>query len=632
MVVGVGSACIINIKNTICVMAYIPSSIFSVVQQISTGELMLPHIQRPFVWDEEQMTLLLDSLLKGYPIQTFLLWKTKEAIAVRKFQPELDPLREVGAAYDEASSRENVVKTLVLDGQQRIQSLCTLFTGGVVVHASKGKKGQRTVRRAHINLAVSPDEDSDRITFFSDEQLKKHLAKVEKARQVAEKDSSKKSPGPQFWYDITVLYPVAGEEANALATELLDARKAEVPAGTVDIIRANFTTLHNVLINGTILNADTLDQTQKKRYNLDTVLDIFIRVNRGGTRLAPFDLLFAKIKGSSLKIERNVGEVLGMLNKANGMSFENDFVLRSVLVAMDKKAQIKPELFDDKLVSDIEAKWLQVFETYRALSDFISHTIKVHGTKGTPGYVIFTPVFDYLYMRQELGLPAAPNEVDCKKLKAFYFSGVLFNWFGLHTDGALNSIHDILVKNKEAIVAGGFPLDAVKAHFKSEGFETEFSDELLDFDGKRRVALLDLVYSHFTGSSAYSVDSSQNYPHIDHIYPQKAVMAELYGFAALKKGEKPTPEYNDALEAINDIGNFRLFQASLNMSKNDKHPMEYFSDRTVVPQDGLKCQLLVDEYVEDVSRLAWTKDAFLVFTAKRRDAVLKIVKNTIEAV
>jgi hypothetical protein len=613
-------------------MAYIPVSIYSVLQQISKGEIMLPHIQRPFVWDEEQMAQLLDSLLKGYPIQTFLFWKTQDAIAVRRFQAELDPLRDVASSYDEASSKENVVKTLVLDGQQRIQSLYTLFTGGVVMHVSKGKKGQSALRKAYINLAVGAYDDSDRIAFFSDEQLKKHLAAVEKAKQQAEKDPTKKRPGLQFWYEITSLYPIAGDEANSLASELLATRKSEVPVGTSDTIRANFTALHNVLTNSTILNAETLDQTQKKRYNLDTVLDIFIRVNRGGTRLAPFDLLFAKIKGSSSRIERNVSEVLGMLNKANGMSFENDFILRSVLVAMDKKAQLKPELFDDKLVSDIEAKWLQVFETYKALSDFISRTIKVHGTKGTPGYVIFTPIFDYLYMRQELGLPAAPNEVDCKKLKAFYFSGVLFNWFGLHTDGALNSIHEILLKNKDAIRVGGFPLDAVKAHFKAEGFETEFTDELLDFDGKRRVALLDLVYSHHTGGSAYSVDSSQNYPHIDHIYPQKAVLAELYGIAPVKKGEKATQDYNEAVEAINDIGNFRLFQASLNMSKNDKHPLEYFSDRSVVPQDGLKCQLLVDEYVNDLSRLAWTKEAFLEFTAKRRAAILQIVKNAIEAV
>lgn len=613
-------------------MAYIPVSIFSVLQQISKGEIMLPHIQRPFVWDEEQMAQLLDSLLKGYPIQTFLFWKTQDAIAVRRFQPELDPLREVGSSYDEASSKENVVKTLVLDGQQRIQSLYTLFTGGVVLHVSKGKKGQSALRRAYINLAVNAYDDSDRIAFFSDEQLKKHLVAVDKARQQADKDSSKKKPGLQFWYDITSLYPIAGDEANALASELLETRKSDVPTGAADTIRANFTALHNVLTNSTILNAETLDQTQKKRYNLDTVLDIFIRVNRGGTRLAPFDLLFAKIKGSSSRIERNVSEVLGMLNKANGMSFENDFILRSVLVAMDKKAQLKPELFDDKLVSDIEAKWLQVFETYKALSDFISRTIKVHGTKGTPGYVIFTPIFDYLYMRQELGLPAAPNEVDCKKLKSFYFSGVLFNWFGLHTDGALNSIHDILVKNKDSIVTGGFPLEAVRAHFKAEGFETEFSDELLDFDGKRRVALLDLVYSHHTGSSAYSVDSSQNYPHIDHIYPQKSVMAELYGITPPKKGEKVTQEYSEAFEAINDIGNFRLFQASLNMSKNDKRPYDYFSDRTVVPEDGLKCQLLVDEYVNDLSKLAWTKDAFIAFTAMRRAAILKLVKDTIDAV
>lgn len=613
-------------------MAYIPVSVYSILQQISKGELLLPHIQRPFVWDEDQMAQLLDSLLKGYPIQTFLFWKTQDAIAVRKFQAELDPLREIGSTYDEASSKENVVKTLVLDGQQRIQSLYTLFNGGVVLHVSKGREGRSALTHAYINLAVSADGDSDRIAFFSDDQLKKHLAKVDKAQKLSEADPSKRKPCAQFWYNVSSLYPVASDEANALASALLESRKSEVIAGTADVIRSNFTALHNVLTNSAILNAETLDQTQKKRYNLETVLDIFIRVNRGGTRLAPFDLLFAKIKGSSLKIERSVSEVLGLLNKSNGMAFENDFVLRSVLVAMNKKAQLKPELFDDALVSEIEAKWSQVNETFKALSDFISGTIRVHGTKGLPGYVIFTPIFDYLYLRRELGLPAAPNDVDLKKLKAFYFSGVMFNWFGLHTDGALNAIHDILVKNRDSIVTEGFPLDAVRKHFKEENFETTFSNELLDFDGKRRVALLDLVYSHHAGSSAYSVDSSSNYPHIDHIYPQKAVMAELYKLSNPKKGEKPSPQYESALEAVNDIGNFRLFRASLNMSKNDKRPFEYFSDTSVVPRDGLKCQLLVDDYVNDLARLEWTLDAFLAFTAKRRAAVAEIVKNAIEGV
>jgi len=42
--------------------------------------------------------------------------------------------------------------------------------------------------------------------------------------------------------------------------------------------------------------------------------------------------------------------------------------------------------------------------------------------------------------------------------------------------------------------------------------------------------------------------------------------------------------------------------------------------------------VLVDEYVDDLTKLAWTKEAFIEFTSKRRAAILKIVKDAIDAV
>lgn len=51
----------------------------------SNGGLWLPNIQRPFVWSEEQIQRLFDSIMREYPISTLLVWRSKAQIKHRKF-------------------------------------------------------------------------------------------------------------------------------------------------------------------------------------------------------------------------------------------------------------------------------------------------------------------------------------------------------------------------------------------------------------------------------------------------------------------------------------------------------------------------------------------------------------------
>jgi uncharacterized protein with ParB-like and HNH nuclease domain len=55
-------------------MGYFDQTIKDVLTEIENGKLFLPAIQRKFVWNEEQITKLFDSLMRGYPIGTFLFW------------------------------------------------------------------------------------------------------------------------------------------------------------------------------------------------------------------------------------------------------------------------------------------------------------------------------------------------------------------------------------------------------------------------------------------------------------------------------------------------------------------------------------------------------------------------------
>ena len=94
------------------------------------GGFWLPNIQRPFVWGEEQICRLFDSILREYPISTLLVWKTTSKIRRRKF---IDNWKDSLRLSDFYVMEDEKKKNLVLDGQQRLQSLfiglCGSFEG-----------------------------------------------------------------------------------------------------------------------------------------------------------------------------------------------------------------------------------------------------------------------------------------------------------------------------------------------------------------------------------------------------------------------------------------------------------------------------------------------------------------------
>ncbi len=61
---------------------YLPISLTQLLQKIESGDLALPHIQRAFVWEPERVSKFMDSLMKDYPIQPFMFWKTTAKVKV----------------------------------------------------------------------------------------------------------------------------------------------------------------------------------------------------------------------------------------------------------------------------------------------------------------------------------------------------------------------------------------------------------------------------------------------------------------------------------------------------------------------------------------------------------------------
>ena len=86
------------------------STLFS---DIEKGIIKVPQFQRDFVWSREKSAKLIDSVIKGYPIGTFIIWKTKETLRT---------VRNIGGIEFPETPKGDFVE-YVLDGQQRITSI-----------------------------------------------------------------------------------------------------------------------------------------------------------------------------------------------------------------------------------------------------------------------------------------------------------------------------------------------------------------------------------------------------------------------------------------------------------------------------------------------------------------------------
>ena len=115
-----------------------------IIHEIERGSVKVPQFQRDFVWSKDKSAQLMDSLLRGFPIGTFILWKTDE---------QLRSIRNLGDAELPSTPKGDSVQ-YVLDGQQRLTSLFATL---------KGLRVQRSGRldnfaEMYVDLAADPDD------------------------------------------------------------------------------------------------------------------------------------------------------------------------------------------------------------------------------------------------------------------------------------------------------------------------------------------------------------------------------------------------------------------------------------------------------------------------------------------
>lgn len=209
-----------------------PHPIETLLTWVKSGEIAIPEIQRPFVWEPSKVRNLLDSLYQGYPVGYLIAWR--------------NPTVKLKDGSLSAGKR------ILIDGQQRVTALMAALLGREVL-----TQDYETIR---IRIAFHPIEE-----------------KFEVSNPAIAKDST--------W--ITDVAEVFHPDASL--TELTDDYTTKNPEADRRVISRILEKLRKIINNqvGIIELAEDLD--------IETVTEIFIRVNSAGAALSQADFAMSKI-------------------------------------------------------------------------------------------------------------------------------------------------------------------------------------------------------------------------------------------------------------------------------------------------------------------------------------------------
>lgn len=318
-------------------------------------DLFIPSIQRPYVWELDQIVKLFDSLLRGYPISTFLMWELQpQNIGDWEIYRFVRQFRQGDIHNEPAAVADDRPVTLVLDGQQRLTSLLIGLSGSYTVrNGLRGKSAGWVEKVLLLDLLQSPE-----VTESDDEDGTK-ARELYYGLRFAAADKLPKSDTDSIWYKLSSIKAVTDRDQLAAAIDRLLLTNPDLAEIKQQTMRANLTRLWQV-----VHEEECLAYYMEREQSYDKVLDIFIRANDGGTKLSRSDLLMSMVtlrwsqfnaRSETEAITYRMRELLDQENQ-----FDRDYLLRAGLFFNDLDFAFQLRNFTPRNIGLIESTWREV--------------------------------------------------------------------------------------------------------------------------------------------------------------------------------------------------------------------------------------------------------------------------------
>jgi hypothetical protein len=580
-------------------------TIATALKLIQKNELILPAIQREYVWKPSQVAKIFDSVLRGYPVGSFLSWKVlPETVSKFRFYGFLKDYsgydKKHNPVVDIPTDREVIA---VLDGQQRLTSLNIALRGTYAYRnprAWANKAWSYPERRLYLNLlGEAPENDAG---------LKYHLAFLTKEQlEQAGDDETKK------WMPVADIF----DAADPAAMMQLPAKYAVGNDATaVQIVGKLWQEVHH---NQSLHFYEETDQ------DIERVLDIFVRVNSGGTVLSYSDLLMsiATAQWKEKDARAAVHDLVDALNTTGqGFDFSQDTVLKSGLVLADVgDVGFKVRNFTTANMAKLEARWDDISTSLRIAAELLADFGLSGGTLTADSVLI--PVAYYVHRRGLTPSYRVSDKKDDREDRAALRSWVLRS---LIVRGVWGSGLDTLLRDLREIIrrdgADGFPLAAIEYAMARRGKSLEVTDALIEdilglaYGGGRTWAVLATLFDH--------VDTRMQY-HEDHVFPKSQLDARALKAAKHTDGSRRYSDdtINELVSRRDLLPNLELLPGPENIGKSDTAPDVWTADH--YPGADEHAAFLKANALPGV--LPHGVDDFLAFYDARRELLIARIKE-----
>ena len=523
------------------------------LEAIDRHELVLPAIQREFVWSRPQICRLFDSLMQGYPFGTFLYWRVaRENSSKFKFfdfvlnhhqrdNPHCPPLPVM-------PDRE---LTAVLDGQQRLTALNIGLRGSIarkLPYKRWTSPDSFPSTKLYLDVLWQPDQDDEdgrkyRFSFLTDDQFK-NLRNGE------------------CWFPV-------GEVLS-----LPDAGPSLTPWLIENVANDQKHSAHQILFKlFQVVHTEHLVAYYEERdQELDKALQIFIRMNDGGTPLQHSDLLLsiAVAQWTDHDARKEIHDLVDDVNRIPpGFTFSKDLVLKAGLMLSDiGRVGFKVDNFNRENMDTFERNW-------EAIKRALTLTVQLIASFGFNGQNLrahnaILPIAYYLNLKNPGEAYLTNNRFDRDRqgirqwlIRSLLKSGI----WGSGLDTLLTALRQVIKESADDC----FPVKRISDQMARRGRTLLFDEEEIE-------DLADMRYGHGLTFALMSllfdfVDMRYQF-HLDHIFP-----ASRFTDRRLQGACVPVDKLDHFKNCKDGLANLQLLQGAENIEKRAKMPAEWLSGK-----------------------------------------------------
>jgi hypothetical protein len=562
-------------------MAQTNIKVSELVSKVKRGELALPEMQRRYVWPATRVRDLLDSLYRGYPSGTILVWETDEEMPTRELAVE--------ATMTPTTSQ----KLLLLDGQQRVTSLSAILNGEPVRVRNRKRPIDILFNLEHPEgppteiMEIEENDYTADVEDVEDEETAERDIK-EEMRKRAFIVASRALQNDPVWIPVSDIFRKTDSQILRSIGISSENERWDKCSERLQKVRkiADYLYVMEVL---------------EKSMSYEEVTEIFIRVNSLGIKLRGSDLALAQITSRWTGFINLIEDFARKFNEDEDYIFETGLPVRMLVVFATHQSRFRTvgKIGKDKL----EEAWKMATDGLDYAINFLRKNADIENLSYLSSPFLLIPIAVYWILKKNEVLTL---EEEKKLLRWFYLAHMRGHYSMGSSESILDADLGVLFrgKNLDDLIQQLF------LHVKKFNVD---SDDL--FQKGIRSPFFSMLYfvlkqngakdwwSGLKLSERHTGNSHKIQFH--HIFP-KSLLKDQY----------------DQKE-INEIANLAFISGKTNRYITNKEPIHYLENEVVAKRGGeaLNSQLI------PLDRKIWEINNYRQFLVQRRNAIAEAINN-----